>query len=93
MASMDYCETGLFSDRIVIRKMINGIPTRFDSKDLPYNIHRLHNGERVKTFIKEEDLMSRLGEQFMMNPKIIGQAFTILSEMNTHQEFTNGPAE
>jgi hypothetical protein len=93
MACKDYGEGGLFSDRIVIRKMINKIPTRFDSEDIPYNIHTLQNGEKVKTFIKEEDLISRLSNHFIMNPEIISQAFIILNKTYAQQGLTNILAE
>jgi len=82
MASKDYGEGGLFSDRIIIRKMINKVPTRFDSEDIPYNIHTLENGEKVKTFIKDEDLVIRLSDHFNLDRNIISQAFMILSKTN-----------
>lgn len=80
IANKDYGEGGLFSDRIVIRKVINKVPTRFDSEDAPYNIHTLQNGEKVKTLMKEEDLVSRLSDHFNLNRNLISQAFKILSK-------------
>ena len=79
-ASNDYGESGLFSDRIIIRKILNKVPTRFDSEDIPYNIHTLHNGEKIKTFIKDEDLVSRLSDHFILNREIISHAFEILNK-------------
>jgi arylamine N-acetyltransferase len=93
IARSDYGESGLFSDRIVIRKMINKVPTRFDSEDIPYNIHILHNGEKVKTFIKEEDLIIRLCDHFNLDQKLISQAFTILNKLNAQQRLANIPSE
>lgn len=93
IASSDYGESGLFSDRIIIRKVINKMPTRFDSEDIPYNIHILHNGEKVKAFIKNEDLVRRLSDHFGLNRKIISQAFIILNKPNAHQGLANIPAE
>ena len=93
IASKDYGETGLFSDRIIIRKMANKVPTRFDSEDIPYNIPVLHNGEKLKKFIKEEDLISQLSDHFNLNPKIISQAFNILGKKKIQQDLTNIPAE
>ncbi|RYY00938.1 MAG: arylamine N-acetyltransferase, partial [Gammaproteobacteria bacterium] len=49
MAANDYGEKGLFSNRIIIRKVVNKVPTRFDSEDIPYNIHTLQHGEKVRT--------------------------------------------
>jgi arylamine N-acetyltransferase len=93
IAGSDYGESGVFSDRIVIRKMVNKVPTRFDSEDIPYNIHTLHNGEKVKTFIKDEDLIRRLSDHFALNRKIISQAFLILNHPNAQQKFANIQAE
>ena len=93
MASKDYGECGLFSDRIIIRKMINKVPTRFDSEDIPYNIHTLQNGEKVKTFINDEDLIERLSDYFILNRKIINQAFVILNKTNAQQRLANTPAK
>ena len=92
-ASKDYEEGGLFSDRIVIRKVINRVPTRFDSEDIPYNIRILQNGEKLKTFIKSEDLIERLSDHFNLNSKLIRQAFLILNKMNVQQELAITPAE
>ena len=82
MAGKDYGEGGLFSDRIIIRKVINKVPTRFDSEDAPYNIHTLHNGEKRRTLIKAEDLVTRLSDHFSMDRKMIAQAFSILNKTN-----------
>jgi hypothetical protein len=91
IANEDYGEAGLFSDRIIIRKVINKVPTRFDSEDIPYNIHSLQKGEKLKTFIKDEDLISRLSSHFNLNPNIISEAFIILNKKNlAHKLFENG---
>ena len=77
-ANEDYGEGGLFSDRIIIRKMINGLPERYDSEDLPCNIHILQNGEKLRTFIKEEELINRLSGHFNLNHNLISKAILIL---------------
>ena len=78
-ANEDYSEGGLFLDRIIIRKMINGLPARYDSEDIPYNIHTLQNGEKLRTFIKEEELTNRLSGHFNLDHNLISQAFMILT--------------
>jgi hypothetical protein len=88
IASDDYGDGGLFSDRIIIRKIIDKMPTRFDSEDIPYNIHILLNGEKHKTFVKDEDLFVRLSAHFTLNCKFIRLAFTILNE-NAQQGLAN----
>jgi arylamine N-acetyltransferase len=91
-ASKDYEEGGLFSDRIVIRKLINKVPTRFDSEDIPYNVHTLQNGDKVRTFIKDEELTERLSNCFSLNRRMIDQAFMVLNQRNAQQGLTNIPA-
>ena len=76
----DYCDTGLFLDRIIIRKIIDNTPTRFDSLDLPYNIHQLQNGTKTKTNLAEENLIADLGTFFKLNSEIIKKAFNILNQ-------------
>ncbi len=79
----DYCETGLFLDRIVIRKVIDNIPTRFDSQDLPYNIHQLHHGTKTRKILQEENLINNLSNYFKLDADIIRQAFNELNK-TTH---------
>ena len=76
----DYCETGLFLDRIIIRKIIDNIPTRFDSQDLPYNIHRLHRGTKTRKILQEENLINNLGNYFKLDVDVIRQAFNGLNK-------------
>ena len=81
----DYCETGLFLDRIIIRKIIDNTPTRFDSEDLPYNIHQLQNGTKTKNNLREENLINSLSNFFNLNSDIIRQAFDVLNQ-TTHNK-------
>ena len=74
----DYCETGLFLDRIIIRKIIDNTPTRFDSEDLPYNIHQLQNGTKTKNNLRDENLINTLSDYFALNIDVIRKAFEIL---------------
>jgi arylamine N-acetyltransferase len=74
----DYSETGLFLDRIIIRKLIDNTPTRFDSKDLPYNIHQFQNGTKTKNNIKVENLIPTLSDYFTLNIDVIKKAFAVL---------------
>lgn len=82
IASADYGDCGLFSDRVIIRKVINNVPTRFDSEDCPYNIHTLHHGEKRKTLISAEDLAGRLSRHFAVDRHLIERAFQILNTTN-----------
>lgn len=88
----DYCETGLFLDRIIIRKLINNIPTRFDSQDLPYNIHQLHNGTKTRKILKEEDLINNLSDHFKLNAGIIRHAFDELRRSGEQMGIANSGA-
>jgi arylamine N-acetyltransferase len=80
IARLDYGEKGLFADRIIIRKIINRLPTRFYSEDIPYNIHTLQNGSKLKTFINEEHLIPALNKHFNLDMEIITKAFSVLKK-------------
>lgn len=73
----NYGEKGLFLDRIIIRKVKNGVPTRFDVEDLPYNIHLLQNGQKSKHLLDEDKMNSILSEYYNMNIDLINEAFKI----------------
>jgi hypothetical protein len=90
-ANEDYGGGGLFLDRIIIRKMINRVPARFDSEDIPYNIHTLQNGRKLKTYIKDEDPISKLNEYFNLDLNLISQAFMILRKTNAQHGLANIP--
>ncbi|RYF90184.1 MAG: arylamine N-acetyltransferase [Chitinophagaceae bacterium] len=83
VAIADYCDSGLFLDRIIIRKIINNTPTRFDSQDLPYNIHQLQNGTKTRNSIGEENLFNALSEFYSLNMDVISKAFEILKRRTT----------
>ena len=73
----DYGENGLFLDRIIMRKVKKGIPTRFDSEDLPFNIHLLQNGQKSKQLLDEEKMILTLSEYYNMNIDIIKEVFKL----------------
>lgn len=71
----DYGEKGLFLDRIIIRKVKNGVPTRFDSDDIPYNIHLLQNGQKSKQLLDKDKMISTLSEYYNLNIDNIKEVF------------------
>ena len=79
MAAADYGEKGLFLDRIVIRKVIDGVPTRFDSADLPYNIHLLQQGAKHKNHIASQDVITALHSHFGIDKELLQKAFAALT--------------
>lgn len=80
IATDDYDDQGLFLDRIILRKLVNNKPTRFDDQDLPLNIHILEKGERKRTLIDVSNLISALNSHFHISEVILKQAFTILKK-------------
>ena len=76
----DYCEKGLFLDRIIIRKVIANTPTRFDSEDLPYNIHLLQNGTKTRKYLSDNTLIQALSDYFKLNIDIIRKGFEVLKK-------------
>lgn len=91
VAASDYCDTGLFFDRIVIRKVIDSIPRRFDSEDLPYNIHALQNGTKTKTFVEAEILIETLSDYFSLDIDLIRKGFEILNKRNSVYGLQSSP--
>lgn len=85
ISTADYCDTGLFLDRIIIRKIIDDVPTRFDSEDLPYNIHQLLHGTKTRNDLKNENLVDTLGDYFGINRDLIKKAFEVV---NTKKNFS-----
>lgn len=73
----DYSENGLFLDRIIIRKVKKGIPTRFDSEGLPYNIHLLQNGQKSKQLLDKEKMIFTLSEYYNINIDIVKKVFKL----------------
>jgi arylamine N-acetyltransferase len=76
----DYGKGGLFLDRIVMRKLVHDVPTRFDSADLPYNIHTLMGGKKEKTYLEGEKLEAQLSHHFGLDADLIRQAFLALEK-------------
>ncbi|MEO6253841.1 MAG: arylamine N-acetyltransferase [Ferruginibacter sp.] len=77
----DYGEKGLFLDRMIIRKVKQGIPTRFDSEDLPFNIHQLQNGLKIKQYLDIENIIVTLSEFYNININIIKQVFKLQAKL------------
>lgn len=74
----DYEANGLFLDRIIIRKVKHGLPTRFDSEDLPFNIHTLQQGSRERKYIDEQDYSTVLSDYFSIDKTLLESAFRYL---------------
>jgi arylamine N-acetyltransferase len=85
IARLDYGEKELFADSIIIRKIINKLPTRFNSEDIPYNIHTLQNGSKLKTLINEENLIPSLAKHFNVAIEIITKAFSLLKKQTQNK--------
>lgn len=83
VAKNDYSETGLFLDRIIIRKIVNHLPTRFDNEDIPFNIHTLQKGVREKEFIDSNNLFNALSNHFKVGVEIVKEAFAVLKKQTT----------
>lgn len=77
----DYSENGLFLDRIIIRKVKQGIPTRFDSEDLPFNIHQLQNGLKTKQYLEVKNMVLTLSEFYNINIDIVKQVFNLQAKL------------
>ncbi|HEY0606151.1 MAG TPA: arylamine N-acetyltransferase [Herpetosiphonaceae bacterium] len=74
----DYTETGLFLDRLVIRKLIDGQIWRFNSDEQPYHLQTFVDGERIDDPISG-DVPAALSAHFGIDPGVLAAAFDRLS--------------
>jgi arylamine N-acetyltransferase len=77
ICKVDYGENGLFLDRIIMRKVKKGVPTRFDSEDQPYNIHLFQNGLKSKQLLDIEKMIPTLSEYYNINIDIVKDVFKL----------------
>lgn len=73
----DYTETGLFLDRLIIRKLVDGQIWRFNSDEQPYHLQAFMGGQRVDHPIAG-DVPAALSAHFGIDPAVIATAFDLL---------------
>ncbi|HEX2620634.1 MAG TPA: arylamine N-acetyltransferase [Phototrophicaceae bacterium] len=73
----DYDVNGLFLDRMVITKVVNGRVWRFNSGEKPYHLEMFHEGVRYDTPI-EGDSGQVIGEHFGIDTEIVSRALALI---------------
>jgi hypothetical protein len=69
----DYGEGGFFLDRLVINKVVNGLPWRFNSAEEPWRLNVFENGTRTD-HVLNGDAAVELARHFGMNSGLILEA-------------------
>jgi hypothetical protein len=74
----DYGAKGLFLDRIIVNKVIDGTPRRFNSTELPPHFEVFENGQRTDYEITV-DVPTAVARHFSMDETTVRAAFDALS--------------
>jgi hypothetical protein len=69
----DYGPTGLFLDRVIVRKLVSGAIWRFDSAAPPPHLERFEHGERLDVPI-EGDVAGALSRHFGIAEPVLAAA-------------------
>lgn len=73
----DYTETGLFLDRLIIRKLVDSQIWRFNSDEQPYHLQEFRDGQRIDHPITG-DVPATLSDHFDIDLTVIATAFDLL---------------
>lgn len=75
----DYDISGYFLDRLIITKVVGGIPWRFNGADRPLRLESYAGGERTDHPLGE-DAIGALADHFAMDAGVLAKAFAALEE-------------
>ena len=85
--SADYGAGGLFLDRVIIRRNVDGDVWRFDANTVPLVLERFHGGERSVSDVSEQTA-ERVGKHFGIDAELLAAAFNSLERRKTGQSAT-----
>jgi arylamine N-acetyltransferase len=74
----DYGENGLFLDRLIITKVIQGQQWRFNSGDPPFHLEKFVNGRRTN-YPLVGDIPAAIANHFEMDVDVVRIAFTAVA--------------
>ncbi len=74
----DYEPSGYFLDRVIITKVVNGVPWRFNGAERPLHLESFPGGMRVDYPI-EDNVVDHLARHFAMDPLTLENAFAAVS--------------
>jgi len=72
----DYGENGLFLDFVIINKIINNQPWRFNMAERPWRLNRFGRGTRFDTEMNG-DVPTTIAEHFGLDTAVVQQAFNL----------------
>ena len=78
----DYGTDGLFLDKIILNKIVNGMPCRFNSAERPYHIQRFVNNNRTDDIFEDQstnNAAAQVAQFFTIDQTILQQAFITLT--------------
>jgi hypothetical protein len=72
----DYGENGLFLDFVIVNKIINNEPWRFNMAERPWQLNRFDWGQRIDTPLNG-DVAAAVANHFGLDTAVVQQAFTL----------------
>lgn len=82
----DYGENGLFLDFVIVNKIINHQPWRFNMAERPWRLNRFEWGKRIDTEI-EGDAAAAVAHHFGMKTAVVQQAFALIQQASDGTHF------
>jgi arylamine N-acetyltransferase len=84
----DYDEAGLFLDKAIITRVVNGVISRFGTHEQPYSLEYFENGERVTHGLPEDvsAAASEIGDYFGIPSSLAHEALLRVAQLQTDAE-------
>lgn len=88
----DYGEFGLFLEFVIINKVVDGEPWRFNMAERPWALDRFEWGQKMDTLL-EGDAAVAVAEHFGLETAVVQRAFALTQHNYPNQELTAEDAE
>lgn len=75
----DYKESGYFLDRLIITKVVENVPWRFNGGEEPCRLESFEEGKRTDHPL-EDQVVERLASHFAMDASVLRRAFAALDQ-------------
>lgn len=79
----DYGANGLFLDRVIVNKVVGGLPWRFNGGERPYHLQRFVNGQREDIGLEDSergDVATAVATHFGMHVPTLRAAFAAVQQ-------------
>ena len=74
----DYDKGGFFLDRVVINKVVDGLPWRFNSAEVPWQLNVFAKGQRIDHLLNGQPA-KQIGKHFGIDSQLINTALNALA--------------